>query len=415
MTLYGLASDISTMQFSRHCRVYTVRLPLLPIFLLFFILSSCASAAPTDDPTYGHWPLPSCPPRSDGSRMESALTKKGKDRAVRLARTLAPESGGIKLLRQLAIVGRAMAPAVKKSEGQTQEANAADPYAAALRALCWIVYDDPAHIDVPEPPKPPTKKGAVTPQLSSRHRRAIERYTLAALYYSTSGPATWVKKDGWLGASDICSGSWMGVSCSGGYVSAISLPFNNLDGRLPEEFWRLSRLSEIYLYGNSIKGPLPPAIKNLSKTLTVVQLHMNEFTGRIPKGFGSLVNLREASLYGNNFEGTLPAEIGNLKNLQILDIFATFVTGSLPSTMEKMSSLKEVYLDETLLTGSIVRFQKGGICDLKYLKVLKADCLDVSGWPAEVNCDCCTVCCNDMSNPRCLRMENGKAAKTNVD
>jgi len=381
---------------------------LLPALFLLLLrpLLPTASAAKVEDPTYGHWPLPQCPPRPDGSKISTSLSAAGKSRAVRIARTLAPISGGILLLRQLAAAGKAAG----KLTGLATDEGSADPYAPSVRALCWIVYDDPLRLDVPEPPAP--KNGKVSARsVSFKHRRLLERYILALFYYSTAGPIAWVQKNGWLGAEDVCTG-WMGISCSGGRVSIINLPFNNLDGRIPHEFWGLSRMQEIHMYGNSIKGSLSSSISKFARTLTVLQLHMNEFTGPLPRGLTQLTHLEEAILYGNNFSGAIPSDIGNLKKVKILDIFANFITSSLPQSIGQMSSLSELYLDETLLTGNILRSSgKGGkksVCDLK-LKVLQADCLDVKGWPAEVRCECCTMCCNEMSEPRCVPA--GAAAK----
>mmetsp|Transcript_20728 Transcript_20728/g.60282 ORF Transcript_20728/g.60282 Transcript_20728/m.60282 type:complete len:127 (-) Transcript_20728:258-638(-) len=106
----------------------------------------------------------------------------------------------------------------------------------------------------------------------------------------------------------------------------------------------------------------------------------------------------ELHLYGNYLQGEMPKEIGNLPNLAVLDVSFTYMEGIVPSQLADAKNLKEVYLDNCNFVGRI----PNGLCKLNHLSVLSADCL---GRNAEVKCDCCTICCQGMPDPKCVEMK----------
>ena len=94
---------------------------------------------------------------------------------------------------------------------------------------------------------------------------------------------------------------------------------NSMQGRLPEELFRLTNLKKLYLSFNAYKGRLSPDISALVN-LEELHLYYNQLTGQLPAALGYLVNLRILGLSENNFGGTLPSELNSLSNLELLAI-----------------------------------------------------------------------------------------------
>jgi hypothetical protein len=78
------------------------------------------------------------------------------------------------------------------------------------------------------------------------NERKVQRYSLATLYYSTTG-LMWKDKDGWLSDVDECSGWHNGAPeddrCSNEALREFRLSLNKLNGTIPQELSLLSSLS----------------------------------------------------------------------------------------------------------------------------------------------------------------------------
>jgi hypothetical protein len=72
---------------------------------------------------------------------------------------------------------------------------------------------------------------------------STECEALVALYNSTNGD-NWRINSGWLETNTPCS--WHGVTCSGGYVSRLSLSYNELSGTIPPELGNLNNLCDSF-------------------------------------------------------------------------------------------------------------------------------------------------------------------------
>jgi hypothetical protein len=99
--------------------------------------------------------------------------------------------------------------------------------------------------------------------------------------------------------------------------------------------------------------------------------------------------------------------------IEIFDVFSNRLIGLSPPSMSNMKNLEEVYLDSNDFSGKILRptrrsktqphpMIENNICSLKKLKIFSADCARTKTHPAEIECACCTRCCNDHATPRCI-------------
>ena len=140
---------------------------------------------------------------------------------------------------------------------------------------------------------------------------------LIALYNATDGQ-NWSNNTNWLSGEPLAS--WHGIDVDGeGRISWITLPENQLTGRIPPELGQLSGLTWLNLYRNQLSGEIPPELGQL-ENLESLSLSNNRISGEIPHELGQLDNLRTLNIANDQLSGEIPPELGRLENLQILDL-----------------------------------------------------------------------------------------------
>uniref|UniRef100_A0A1D1YWB0 non-specific serine/threonine protein kinase n=2 Tax=Anthurium amnicola TaxID=1678845 RepID=A0A1D1YWB0_9ARAE len=126
----------------------------------------------------------------------------------------------------------------------------------------------------------------------------------ALLSLSTEGD--WRNEDG-----DPCMPShWTWVNCSSSMpprITRIALSDRNLKGSIPSEIKQMDQLTELWLDGNSLSGPIPD-VSNLIR-LTIVHLENNRLTGQIPSYLGDLPSLQELYINNNSLSGEIPQKL----------------------------------------------------------------------------------------------------------
>jgi Leucine-rich repeat (LRR) protein len=192
----------------------------------------------------------------------------------------------------------------------------------------------------------------------------IECEGLVALYNATNG-ANWTNKSGWLATNTPCS--WHGVSCSGGRVHGISLPFNNLNGVLPHQLENLAQVRSLVFMWNGLSGSIPPQLGNLAH-LEALNLFENGLSGPIPPQLANLNNLRTLILSWNQLSGEIPIQLGNLANLRGLSLDSNQLSGTIPLQLSNLSNLEQLHLGYNQLSG-IIPNQLGSLTNLRGLSL----------------------------------------------
>ena len=268
-------------------------------------------------------------------------------------------------------------------------------------AACWILYED--------------KQQSV----GRSKYLFMQRYALATLHISStkSNTTTWdwpVAADepqtlatrGHWGSAKYHECKWYGVFCNLAKKAVrLDLGYLKLDGLVPRELSVLTELKDIDLHANDLQGVLPNKILDSLHNLEAFRFHMNGFFGTLPQEVVGLENLRDFVIFGNYVSGSIPTEIADLRKLEVLDLYANNFKGRIPTHLGKLRKLEFIDLHDNDLTGSV----PSEICKLPKLKSLIADCL---GPRAEVQCDCCTVCCKGQMDGtyerKCVDMKTGK-------
>ncbi|KAL6003058.1 hypothetical protein ACLOJK_023281 [Asimina triloba] len=155
----------------------------------------------------------------------------------------------------------------------------------------------------------------------------------------------------WNGTA-ACSGSWAGIKCSEGVVTAVQLPWKGLGGHISEELRHLTALQKLSLHHNFIQGPIPSSIGFLRNLRSIV-LSNNRLSGSIPPSIGNHPQLRTLDVSSNSLSGTIPTGLSKATRLRRLNLSYNELVGSIPNHL--IQSLSLVYLDlqSNNLSGSI--------------------------------------------------------------
>ena len=209
-----------------------------------------------------------------------------------------------------------------------------------------------------------------------------ERDVLLDIYASTNGQQ-WYQRSGWQSTTSGTSHcSWYGITCHSNtsYIKTIVLAYNNLDGSLPSNIWKIRNLLSLctpgnpslrgrigdFLFGNmsnlltvvfngaSIAGDIPKEIvkmRRLQNFLACI-MHGDGLTGSLPKDIGNMTELRVLCLGGNNLTGQIPKSISTLKKLWYLDLRNTpgMMHGNL-SDIFALPSLTDLFISGVQLSG----------------------------------------------------------------
>lgn len=123
----------------------------------------------------------------------------------------------------------------------------------------------------------------------------------------------------WIG--DPClpqKNSWTGITCTQGKLArVVTLNLTNvgLTGSLSPSIANLTALSNLWLGGNKLTGPIPDM--SAMKALKTLHLENNQLEGPIPESLGHISNLREISLQNNNLSGGIPQSLQKRNDVNI--------------------------------------------------------------------------------------------------
>ncbi|MCO5609529.1 hypothetical protein L7F22_063757 [Adiantum nelumboides] len=163
--------------------------------------------------------------------------------------------------------------------------------------------------------------------------------------------------------------SWKEVRCgSSGAIHGLLLESLGLRGAIPKDtLGRLTSLTQLSLYNNSLKSPIPSDLWNLSN-LDYLSLSHNFFDEEVPEQLSYLNKLQRLDLSRNSFRGPLPTQIGQLRNLRYLYLSSNAFSGSIPDAVFDTHSLMAINLCCNKLNGPLPS-QLTNLTSLAYLNL----------------------------------------------
>ncbi|KAL3509298.1 hypothetical protein ACH5RR_028699 [Cinchona calisaya] len=166
--------------------------------------------------------------------------------------------------------------------------------------------------------------------------------------------------------------NWTGITCkypgSSASPSVISVNLSGaaLSGSFPTFLCRLSHLSVLSLYNNSINSSLPLSISSC-KSLTYLDLSENLIDGPVPYTLSDLPHLRYLNLDANYMSGDIPASFGKFRRLETLIMTGNFFNGTISPFLGNITSLKRLQLAYNPFRPSQLAPELGNLTNLEDL------------------------------------------------
>ncbi|KAG6554130.1 hypothetical protein Mapa_004046 [Marchantia paleacea] len=139
---------------------------------------------------------------------------------------------------------------------------------------------------------------------------------------------------------------------------------NKFTGTIPDELGKLQNLTLLWLQDNKLTGSVPAALAHL-QTVTEINIANNTLTGSIPAEFGNLTEIRYLRLQRNNLSGEIPASLGRLQNLVYLILYNNTLNGSIPESLSNCSALENVRLSYNSLSGTLTQLDFAQLTSLQ--------------------------------------------------
>ncbi|VVA39963.1 PREDICTED: probable [Prunus dulcis] len=170
--------------------------------------------------------------------------------------------------------------------------------------------------------------------------------------------------------SDGCPLNWVGIACSNGHVTSITVNDAGLVGEFSfSAITGLKMLRNLSVSNNQLTGTISKV--GLFETLEYLDLSCNLFHGLIPSALVNLKSLVLLNLSSNQFKGIIPTGLGKLEQLRYIDARANGFFGDIMNFLPKMGSLVHVDLSSNLFSGSLDlgRGNSSLVSSIQYLNV----------------------------------------------
>lgn len=192
-------------------------------------------------------------------------------------------------------------------------------------------------------------------------------------------------------------------------IALLDLSYNFFTGPLPLIIANMSNLTTLRLSDNEFTGSISTGIENLNK-LEVFDLGNNQVEGSIPKSISYLGDLQYMMLQNNRLTGTVPKEVGGLTKLLMLSLSYNKLKGTIPSQIRNLKKLSMLHLHRNKLVGGPDEKENCGIWTSE--RSFIADCGEPSAVEDQLQCECCTECCN--IDGHCQKNEMAKYSPVDI-
>ncbi|KAG8093772.1 hypothetical protein GUJ93_ZPchr0012g18838 [Zizania palustris] len=135
-------------------------------------------------------------------------------------------------------------------------------------------------------------------------------------------------------------------------LTALNLSHNLLNGSIPPAIAGMRRLERVHLFDNLLSGAIPPSLGAIPR-LGLIDFSHNRLAGDIPTTLSNLTQLRVLVLHHNRLAGIIPSSLAQCVNLQTFDLSHNMLRGEIPTDLSELSGLLYLNLSSNLLEGTI--------------------------------------------------------------
>jgi hypothetical protein len=180
-----------------------------------------------------------------------------------------------------------------------------------------------------------------------RYSRYLDSLALKAFADSTNLSKT----SGWISAIPIDLYP-LKIKLENNRVVSVNMSGQNIIGTIPDLFYNLSEVRDLYIGNNTLSGKIGSSIKHMKK-LQKLDLSYNKFSSNLPPEIAQLDSLEYINLTSNSLSGPFPKELKNFKNLKVLLLDNNPLNIRFPEEICAITSLETLYMPNCNLSGSI--------------------------------------------------------------
>ncbi|KAH0713684.1 hypothetical protein KY289_009643 [Solanum tuberosum] len=132
----------------------------------------------------------------------------------------------------------------------------------------------------------------------------------------------------------------------------LDMKFNSLQGPLPSSICNMSKLTLLDFSHNYFSDSVPHCLGSMA-FLTVLDLRKNNFTGSLPPLCAHSTSLSTIVVNGNRFEGPVPVSLLKCNGIEVLDVGNNAINDMFPAWLGTLQELQVLILKSNKFHGPI--------------------------------------------------------------
>ncbi|XP_059659771.1 receptor-like protein EIX1 [Cornus florida] len=163
-------------------------------------------------------------------------------------------------------------------------------------------------------------------------------------------------------------------------LRVLDISRNSVSSLLRDWFFSIKGLTSLNLRDNSLRGPIPSGLLNMSSTLVHLDLSENYLNSTIPTWLYSFKRLESVDLGLTSLQGVISSAFGNMTSLIDIHLPANQLEGKIPSELQNLCNLKAIVLGGNRFSGEVSQvFKSLSVCAIYALESLSLYSNQLSG------------------------------------
>ena len=133
---------------------------------------------------------------------------------------------------------------------------------------------------------------------------------------------------------------------------SVGKPLKKLSGAIPNAVGSLSKLTAVFLSGQTLSGPIPHVVGSMT-VLELFFLARNSLRGPIPEAVGSFLLILKMFIGYNSLSGPIPQAVCSMQQVNKFDVSFNSLRGPLPQAVGSTQLVQDFELQSNSLRGPI--------------------------------------------------------------